>query len=109
MGIGDRLWSGLLEFHDVRIATGPVAQDADMAVAIGVVAGSELDAGDFSVYINSKLCIYEGSYIPSQPKPVCKMYSFKVKDCNEFPEASIVEIASAKTEFTVVWIEIAIR
>ncbi|NJD03743.1 MAG: hypothetical protein FIA99_14365 [Ruminiclostridium sp.] len=101
--------NGTHDFHDIRIATGPVTPDTQVTLIIGVNNKEDLNASDFSVYLNGWLCMFEGDFLPPEPRPDCKLYSFCAACDDRFPAASIVEIASEKKPFTVEWLEIDLQ
>jgi hypothetical protein len=101
--------NGLYDFHDVRVATGPILLNSEVTLAIGVDSQNDLEASDFSVYVNRRICIFKGNFKTSKPGPDCKMYFFKIEGNDNFPDASIIEIASNRNLFTVKWVEILVQ
>lgn len=97
------------DIHDVRVATGSVPQNAKVTLVLGIDSEKELDASDFVVFVNRQSCIFEGDYPSSSPRPICKIFSFRVEPNDRFPEASIVEIASKRNPFIVEWVEIMVQ
>jgi hypothetical protein len=100
---------GMLSFNEVRIVTGPIKEILKATLVIGVNSEKILDGSDFQIYVNTKLCTFNGLVTLPSPNPECRAYAFEIDKDDKFPGVSIIEIASEKTFFTVDWVEIYIE
>lgn len=96
-------------FTGIRIATGPVDDHSVITLIIGINCEKVLQYSDVLVFINSVACELTGIVELPLPRPVCKTYTFNVSNSGQFPEASIVEVATAEIPFTVEWVELSIN
>lgn len=99
---------GRLRFNSIRIPTGPVEEDSELTIIIGVDIKEELDSSDFLVYLNSKPCRFIGIIDLQKPKPNCITYAFVPEDNKNWPDASIIEIATTKRKLEIQWAELSI-
>lgn len=108
--VGNDAFLGKMVYKDIRIPTGFIPADASITLILGFEICSNLNEGHFSVFANAKPVTYLGRVALPNPRPEGLTYhAFRIDNHENFPIASLVEIAGTRKPITVEWAEIDIN
>ncbi len=107
---GSEAYMGRMKYRELRIPTGLIPPNARTRLVLGVSRCSNLSGDYFSVFVNSRPAKYRGRVELPNPRPEELDYHlFEIETFENFPIASLVEVAGTKKPITIEWAEIDVN